>query len=103
MKIFNENYVSEVLQGIFREAFPNSPKQVKVNLLTYGIKTKKTGEKSALFLCIHNEYGLVGFAVFFGSKKILRFYNHEGENVWLETERQFKPIKKGTVMKKVES
>ena len=48
-----------------------------------------------MFFCFDFDHELIGFAVHYSSKKILRFYNHEGEDMGLETNMSFKPLKEG--------
>ena len=97
MTEFNQHYVIKEIEKNYHETFPK--KKIKTTVLSYGFKNDKTKSIVNMFFCFDPDHELIGFAVNYGSKKILRFYNHEGEDMGLEFNMSFNPLKKGTVLK----
>lgn len=93
LKEFNEMDVVKELENNYHEIFPD--KNIKTIILSNGFRNDKTGYITSMFFCFDPDHELIGFAVHYGSKKILRLYNHEGEDMGLEFNMEFKSIKKG--------
>lgn len=87
MRKFNQQFVVDELGRIYHEDFPS--KKVKATLLSYGLKDNNTGKIDNVFFCLDVSHGMIGFAVHYSSKKILRLYNHEGSDVGLVTNMTF--------------
>ena len=92
MREFNRLYVIKEIEKNYINTFH---KKIKITNLSYGFRNDKTGNTTSMFFCFDPNHDLIGFAVHYGSKKILRFYNHEGEDMGLEFEMNFKPLKEG--------
>lgn len=95
MREFDKFFVIKEVGRRYREIFPND--KIEITILSFGIGEDKTKPSTNMFFCLDPNRELIGFAIHYISKKILRFYNHEGEDVGLETNMKFKPLKKGKV------
>ena len=101
MRTFNSNNITREITKNYHNSFPN--RKIHIKILSYGFNNIDTGYTTNMFFCFDPNHELVGFAVHYGSKKILRFYNHEGEDMGLETEMIYKPINTPKVVKKYRS
>lgn len=94
MRNFNSKSISIVVGRNYHKAFPN--KSLNITVFSHGIRTDKSPERILnAFYCYDPFCGCVGFAIHFNSTKILRFYNHEGDDAGLETNMNYVPPKKG--------
>lgn len=93
MRVFNEKYVIKEVESNYSKIFPD--KIIKTVIFSNGFRNDKTGHITSMFFCFDPDQGLIGFAVHYGSKKILRLYNHNGEDMGLEFDMEFKSLKKG--------
>lgn len=96
---FNERYIIKEIESNYHKIFPI--KRVKTTILSYGFRNDKTGNITSMFFCFDPDHELIGFAIYYGFKNILRFYNHEGEDVDLETNMIFKSLKEGKEIEQV--
>ena len=97
MRGFNKIHIIKEIEKNYCKTFPDV--NIKTTILSYGFRNDKTGSITNMFFCFDVDHELIGFAIHYGSKKILRFYNHEGEDIGLETEMDFRPLKKGVEYK----
>ena len=94
MRNFNSRSILIVVSKNYNKTFPN--RQGRVTVFSHGIMSDKSPERLAnMFYCYDPDYGLIGFAIHFNDTKILRYYNHEGTDVGLETDMHYTPPKKG--------
>ena len=91
MREFNQLHVIKEIELNYHRIFPE--RRFKSTILSYGFRNDKTGNMTNMFFCFDQDHESIGFAVHYGSKKILRFYNQEGADAGLETEMVFKPTK----------
>jgi len=102
MRNFNSHSISIVVGRNYCKAFPD--RKGKITVFSHGIMDDKSPERVAnMFYCYDPNYGLIGFAIHFNSTKILRFYNHEGDDVGLETNMKYIPPKTGVQKSKVKT
>ena len=101
MRKFNSRSISIVISKNYNKAFPD--RKGKLTVFSHGIMSDKSPERIAnMFYCYDPNYGLMGFAIHFNDTKILRFYNHEGSDVGLETDMEYILPKKGVQKLKME-
>ena len=97
MREFNGFNVLKVITENYKKSFPN--RKIKISILTYSF-TNEMGHSTNMFFCFDPKNTLVGHAVHYGYKKMLRFYDYEGTDVGLETNMIFKPLKVGKGVKR---
>lgn len=76
LRKFNEPYIIKEIESNYHQRFPE--KRIKTTILSYGFRNDKTGNITSMFFCFDPDHELIGFAIYYGFKKILRLYNHEG-------------------------
>ena len=91
MREFNSRSISIVIGKNYVKAFPN--RKGKITVFSHGIKESESLKRILnAFYCYDPNYGCIGHAIHYVNTKILRFYNHEGEDMGLETNMVFKPF-----------
>ena len=95
---FNINRISIVVGRNYSKAFPD--RKGKITIFSHGIRTDESPERILnAFYCYDPNWGCIGWAIHLADTKILRFYNHEGSVMGLETNMVFKPINKRKIVK----
>ena len=98
MRKFGKNYIFEEIVNRYIKTFPDE--KINATILSYGFKNDKTENTTNMFFCFDSDHELIGFAIYYESKKILRLYNCEGEDVGIEFDMIFVPSNKGKIIKK---
>ena len=91
LRKFNEKYIQKEIERNYHNSF--SDKKIKTIILHYGFRNDKTGNFTNMFFVFDPDHELIGFAIHYGVNNILRFYNHEGEDIGIEIDMIFKPLK----------
>jgi len=94
LRKFNKLYVLTEILNNYNKTFPEVG-LIPTVVASYGFGKKGDKDFFDIFVCMNTNGIVVGFAVYFVSKNILRFYDHEGSDIGLETDMEYVPIKKG--------
>ncbi len=100
MRDFNKLYVlTEVLNNYYK-SFPDV-ENIPAVVSSYGYRDKTGKDFHDVFICIDSNNLVIGFAMYYVSKNILRYYDYEGSDAGLETGMKYVPIKKGKIINSI--
>jgi len=100
LRRFNKSHVLVEVLNNYYKLFPEV-KKIPVVVASYGFGDKTGKDFFDIFVCITANNVVIGFAIYYTLKSILRFYDYEGSDVGLETDMKYVPMKKGKIMSSI--